>query len=102
MEGGGGARSGGGERHTPPEKVRGSVFKVARRYYATLLRAQRLTGAATAYDGAASRAARVVQQERASRGGDTRRARTSMAPRSAARLGKALLWPWEGALGRAS
>jgi hypothetical protein len=90
-----------GERHTPPEKVRGSVFKVGSRCYATLLRAQRLTGAAAAYGGTASRAARAVQPERAS-GGDTRRARTSMAPRSAALLGKVLLRPWEGALGRAS
>jgi hypothetical protein len=54
MEGGGGARRGGEERHTPPEKVRGSVFKVGSRCYATLLRAQRLTGAAAAYGVAGS------------------------------------------------
>jgi hypothetical protein len=67
MEGGDGARSGGG-RHTPPEKVRGSVFKVGSRCYATLLRAQRLTGAAAAYGGAASRVVRAVQPERVSGG----------------------------------
>jgi hypothetical protein len=52
MEGGSGARSRGGDRHTPPEKVRGSVFNVGSRFYVTLLRAQRLTGASAAYGGA--------------------------------------------------
>jgi hypothetical protein len=81
MEGSGGARSG-GERRTPPEKARGLGFKDGNRCYVTFPRAQRLTGAAAVYDGAASRAGRAVPAGRAS-GSDTRRARTSVAPRSA-------------------
>jgi hypothetical protein len=59
MKGGGGARSG-GERRTPPEKVRGLGFKDGSRCYVTFPCAQRLTGAAIVYGGAASRAGRAV------------------------------------------
>jgi hypothetical protein len=66
----------------------GSVFKVGSHCYATLLRAQRLTGAAAAYGGAASRAARAVPAGArvggATRGGHGR----SWHPGVRARLGR--------------
>jgi hypothetical protein len=73
-----------GERRTPPEKARGLGFKDGSRCYATLLHAQRLTGAAAVYGGAGS-ASRSARGE-VTRGGHG----LPWHPGVRARLGKAL------------